>query len=190
MNKKYVLTEEQIEYIKANWGIETIHTMKKKFGCSWYIIGTKATELGLVMPKKNEWSIEEVEELKRLSTKYHYEQIAVIMNKSVNAIYLKARRLKIELIQDRKAWTTEQMEYLAENWGTKTIETISKNMKRSIFSLKVKAIRMNLGSMISNNYNEILLTDLREIFGVSYDRISNTWVRAGLKIKNVRITKN
>ena len=33
--KRFEFTKEQEQYILDNWGIESPHSMKKKFGCSW-----------------------------------------------------------------------------------------------------------------------------------------------------------
>ena len=82
------------------------------------------------------------------------------MNKTEKAVYLKARKLGITLIQDRKEWTKEEEKTLAELWGTKSIEKIAKKMKRYVFSLKVKAGRMGLGPMIQNNYEFITVSDM------------------------------
>lgn len=45
--KKYIFTEEQINYIVENWGKESAHSMKKKFGCSWYAVCRVAEANGL-----------------------------------------------------------------------------------------------------------------------------------------------
>lgn len=74
---------------------------------SWYAVCKVADEHGLEIPTSNEWTNEEIETLKLLSDKYHYSEIAKIMNKTENAIYIKARRLGITLIQVRRKWTEE-----------------------------------------------------------------------------------
>ena len=70
--QKYEFTQEQIDYIINNWGVETAHSMKKKFGCSWYAVCSIAKEHGLEMPESNAWNEEDIELLKSLSNKYHY----------------------------------------------------------------------------------------------------------------------
>ena len=188
--KKHEFKEEDIKYIIENWKKQSPHSMKKKFNCSWYAVCSVAKEHNLELPTSNEWTEEEVKQLKQLSEIYHYTTIAKIMNKTENAIYLKARRLKITLIQDRREWTKEEEEELRELWGYQTIETIAKKLKRTIFSLKVKAIRMNLGSMIDNNYELLTISDISELLNVSRDRISTTWVDLGLKLKKKSLTEN
>ena len=188
--KSYEFTDEQIQYIISNWGKESPHCMKKKFGCSWYAVCKIAEEHGLEIPKSNEWTEEEIETLKWLATKHHYSEIAKIMKKTENAVYLKARKLGIPLIQDRRKWTKEEEILLADLWGTVSIETIAKNMKRTVFSLKVKAVRMGLGPMIKHNYELITVSDMSDLLHVSRDRITTTWVDLGLKLKKKRLTTN
>ena len=106
--KKYEFTEEQVKYILENWGKESAHSMKKKFGCTWYAVCKVAESHGLQVPTSNVWTEEQIIILKELSDKYHYTEIARIMDKTENAIYIKARRLGITLIQDRRRWTPEE----------------------------------------------------------------------------------
>ena len=181
--KKFVFTDEQINYIIQNWGLESPHSMKKKFGCSWYAVCKVAEEYGLELPKSKDWTKEEIDLLKELSSKFHYKEIAKMMDKSENAIYLKSRKLGITLIQDRRKWTEEEEELLSELWGSKTIDFIAQKLNRSVFSLKVKAVRMKLGPMIENRYDVLTIPDITDILGVTRDRIVNTWSKYGLNLK-------
>ena len=186
--KKYEFTEEQIKYIIDNWGKESPHSMKKKFGCTWYAVCKVAESHGLEIPTSNAWTEEEIKVLKELSDKYHYTEIAKIMGKTENAIYLKARRLGITLIQDRRKWTVEEETLLSDLWGVKSIEYIAKKMKRTIFSIKVKAVRMGLGPMIRNNYDVITVSDMVDLLNVTRDRITDRWVKLELKLKKIKLT--
>ena len=164
--------------------------MKKKFNCSWYAVCKVAENHGLEIPTSNEWTNEEIETLKLLSDKYHYSEIANIMNKTENAIYMKARRLGITLIQDRRTWTEEEETLLSDLWETKSIETVATTMKRTVFSLKVKAVRMGLGPMIRNNYDLITVSDMCDLLGVTRDRITTTWINLDLNLKKKKLTNN
>ena len=186
--KKYEFTEEQIKYILDNWGKESPHSMKNKFGCTWYAVCKVAESHGLEIPKSNAWTEEEIKALKELADKYHYTEIAKIMGKTENAIYLKARKLGITLIQDRRKWTVEEETLLSDLWGVKSIEYIAKKMKRTVFSIKVKAVRMELGPMIRNNYDVITISDMVDLLNVTRDRIIDSWVKLGLKLKKAKLT--
>lgn len=186
----YEFTLEEVQYIIDNWGKESPYSMKNKFGCTWYAVCKVAEKYGLPIPTSNEWTPEEIETLKKLSNELHYSEIAKIMNKTENAIYLKARRLGITLIQDRRKWTKEEEILLSDLWGTNSIETIAKTMKRTVFSLKVKAIRMGLGPMVRNNYALITVSDICDLLNVTRDRITTTWVNLGLNLKKKKLTNN
>lgn len=188
--KKREFTQDEINYIVNNWGKESPNSMKKKFNCSWYAVCKVAEKYGLEIPTSNEWTDEEIKTLKTLSDKYHYSEIAKIMNKTENAIYLKARKLGITLIQDRRTWTIEEETLLSDLWGTKSIETIAKTMKRTVFSLKVKAVRMGLGPMVRNNYDLITVSDMCDLLNIKRDRITSTWVDLGLKLKKKKLTNS
>lgn len=136
------------------------------------------------------WSTDEIETLKKLSEKYHISEIAQIMDKTENAIYLKSKRLGITLIQDRRKWTEEEKIILEELWGYQSIESIAKKLKRTPMSLKEQAIKMNLGAMIKNNGEFLTISDINELLNVSRDRITITWVKLGLNLKKKRLTKN
>lgn len=187
--RKRIFSEEEVKYIIENWGKESPYSMKKKFGCTWYAVCKVAEANGLELPKSNEWTEKEIELLKELSEQYHYADIADMMGKTENAIYLKARRLGITLIQDRRKWTEEEEIELQDLWGTKSIEFIAKKLKRTVFSIKVKATRMGIGPMIKNNYELLTISDICESLQVSRDRIMNTWVKLGLKLKKKKLTE-
>ncbi|MBE6160460.1 MAG: hypothetical protein E7157_05400 [Lactobacillales bacterium] len=187
MGNKKIFTNEEKQYIIDNWEKETIHSMKKKFNCTWYAVAKVAEENNLPLPTSNEWTEDEINLLKELSETLHYKEIAKAMNKTENAIYLKARRLNITLIQDRRKWTEEEEEQFSELWGNVSVDNICKKLKRTYFSLKVKAIRMNLGPMMENNYEKLTVSDICDALNVSRDRIT-TWRKYGLKLKPKKLT--
>lgn len=183
-------SKEDIQYIVDNWGKESPYSMKKKFNCTWYAVCKVAREHGLEIPTSNEWTEEEIQKLKVLSEKYDKAKIAKLMGKSENAIYLKAKRLNITLIQSRRKWKKEEEEILKELWGAVSIEYLAKKLKRTVFSLKVKAIKMGIGPMINNNLEVLTVNDISDILDVSRDRITITWVKLGLNLKKLKLTKN
>ncbi len=58
-------------------------------------------------------------------------------------------------------WTAEETEYLEENWGTKSIPTIAKNLNRTIGAVRLRASRLGLGAVLmSGDYvtlNQLLI---------------------------------
>ena len=49
-----------------------------------------------------------------------------------------------------RKWTPEQVEYLQENWGKKSIPALAKSLERSEYAIKVKANRLHLGSLLDS----------------------------------------
>lgn len=97
-NDRYQFTEEQIQYIKQNWGKESAGSIAKKFGCSWYILVKVAEQLGLSRPPtKNDrlWSKEEEQMLKEMWGYAPIERIAKKLNRSLTAISVRADRLNL-----------------------------------------------------------------------------------------------
>ena len=188
--QRFEFSSEQEKYIVDNWGIESVHSMKKRFGCSWDAICRVAKEHGLEIPTSNAWSEEEVELLKKLAPEMDYQDIAVIMGRTYNAIMLKAKKLGIQVKINNRRWTKDEEQLFKDLWGNVSIEYLAKKMNRSIYALKVKAIRMGLGSMISNNYDIILVSDLVDLLKVTKDRIVQTWPKHVLNLQQKRLTKN
>ncbi len=138
----------------------------------------------------NEWTLEEIEKLKKMAKTKHYTVIAEKLGKSDIAVYQKARRLGITLIQDRRAWTKEEENVLKEKWGTCTIEKLARDMRRTPESLKIKASKMNLGAMILNNTEIIVIPEICKIFSISEYMARVAWPQKGLKIIEVSISEN
>ncbi len=185
--EKFKFTQEQKNYIVTNWGKESAHSMKKKFGCSWYAICNVAKEHNLDMPESEKWTEDEINKLIKMSDKMHYEKIADNLGKTNNAVYLKAKRLGITLIQDKRKWTEEEINYLKERWGNNSINYIATKVKHSVNAVKIKAYRLGLGPAIDNT-DLLLVSDIIEMLGVSKDRIYNTWINLGLKLQKHKIS--
>ena len=187
--KKHIFTEEQIKYIIDNWNKESIHSMKKRFNCSWYAIASVGKEHNLELPSANTWTNEEINILKEYAKKYTVKTIAKKMNRSEKSILIKCNRLDIKLLKHKRSWTQEDEKELIELWGYFPIEKISKILNRSIYSIKVKAVRLGLGSMIRNNTEILTIYDIVDILKVSRDRIM-TWSKRGLKLKKKELSNN
>lgn len=187
---KHIFSKEEEKYILDNWGKISIHAMKNNIGCTWNAVYVFAKDNNLNLPKSNAWSDDDVEKLIEYAEKYDFKKIAKKLDRTENAVYLKAKRLGISLIQTRKVWTLEEEKYLKDNWGTVTIETLSSKMHRSIFSLKVRAVRLGLGSMICSNQEDLSINDVVNTLGVTRDVVVKNWGKKGLNIKHKEITKN
>ncbi len=180
-------TDEQKQYIKENWQNKSTNALAKEIGCTRETLKKVANSLNLEEHPSNIWQEEEIEQLKVLiNEKKPVSEIANELNRTVNAIYQKAEKLGIPL---NDIWTEEEQELLKEMWGNIKIETISKKLNRNTKAIKHQAVLMNLGSMITNNYNHLTLTDLCEIFKISRDTIKSTWIPRGLVVRKKSLSK-
>lgn len=187
--KKFIFTKEQEQFLIDNWHKYTIHHFKKIFKCSWYAVDKKAKELNLVMKIEKGWTSEEEEQLARLSTKYHYQEIANKLGRSKDAIYLKARKMGLSLIQDRRKWTKYDEKELRQKWGKKPIEQIAREMGRSVNSLRVKGIRMKLGALIEADLDIIRISEIEEYVGISRDAIMRFYQKGMINLEIKMISK-
>ncbi len=180
-------TEEQKEYIRKNWQKKSIKALAKEIGCARDTLKKVADSMNLEEHYSNIWQEEEIEQLKALiKAKKSVSEIASELNRTTNAIYQKAEKLEVPL---NEIWTEEEKEHLKEMWGNIKIETISKKLDRTVDAIKHQAVLMKLGSMISNNYDNVTLTNLCEIFKISRSTIKSTWISRGLEVKKIYLSK-
>lgn len=59
-------------------------------------------------------------------------------------------------------WKQKEIQYLQENWGTKSITSISKHLSRSVTAIRLKAQRLQLGTFLQSGdyvtFNELYKT--------------------------------
>lgn len=102
-----------------------------------------------------------------------------------------ARRGKLGLCHRKgyrgKDWTLEELDYIAEVWGEKTIPEIARHLGRSINAVKVKTNRLGYrgqkwsGEMMSAR-------KVSELLGVDVHAVCDYWIpKCGLKGKSKRI---
>ena len=63
-------------------------------------------------------------------------------------------------------WTKEDDEYLREYWGVKSIQTLSKNLNRSINAINVRKVRLGLGPFLDNGEYITYSQLLQAIYGI------------------------
>ena len=133
------------------------------------------------------WTDEMVEKLIELAPKYHYKEVAKMINVSESAIKNKAGRLGIKLITSHVLWTNEDKKYLKEIWGKIKIESIAKHLNKTVDACLAMADHMKLGPMIDGDKEILRLKDICEILNMPYNTIRG-WVDQGLKCEIRYIT--
>ena len=102
-----------------------------------------------------------------------------------------ARRTKLGLCHRKghrgKDWSQEELDYICEVWGEKTIPQIARHLGRSIDAVKVKTVRLGYtsqkwcGSMMSAR-------KVSELLGVDVHAVCDYWIpKCGLKGKKKRL---
>ena len=71
-----------------------------------------------------------------------------------------------------KFWSAEEVEYLEENWGIKSIPNIAKNINRTVAAVKAKAIKLELGEY---NNSGIYITFNQLVKALGYNQ-SYSWI--------------
>lgn len=89
-----------------------------------------------------------------------------------------------------KRWTEEEVTYLRDNWGMKSIKTISRVLNRSEKAISMKRHNLNLGAFLENG-DYITFNQLLKIVGYSTNtNIKNSWIRRGLPLMNKKVNNN
>lgn len=187
MGNKNGLTEEQLEYIKNNYPAKTIHTIKNDIDKPWLTVKNALESMGIDVNIEPAWPDEEIELLRKLANTDKIEDIAKKLNKTNNAVYLKAKRLGIVLAKSPRTWAKEDKQYLKENWGQISTDTIAKKLKRKHTAIMQQAHKMKLGSLYKITDN-ISLSDFCAYTGISRDRITRTLINQGFPLETQRLT--
>ena len=73
-----------------------------------------------------------------------------------------------------RRWTAEDVAFLEDNWGSKSIKAIAKSQKRSIDAIKLKARKLGLGDA-SHHFDGITVSQLSQVIQTNYSLILN-WI--------------
>lgn len=84
-------------------------------------------------------------------------------------------------------WSKEELDYIREVWGQKTIPEIAKKLGRSINAVKIKTTRM--GYTGQKWYGEMMSArKVSELLGVDVHAVCDYWIpKCGLKAKSKRL---
>ncbi len=116
------------------------------------------------------WTDKEIEELKKLINEgMKICDIAKQLGKSYESVNCKMRRMGIKS-QVNRVWTEEDIDFLSENWGLKSLKTIATKLNRTQIAVKYQAQKLGLGNARDNSLN-VKLVDFIANTGLSKDRI-------------------
>ena len=181
-------TQEEIDYLREHWDLP-ISDICDKLGRHAQVIHQKAAKLGLPNKRKNLWTPEQDQFLREHWQEMSDEEMAEAVGHPASSIH--SRRCRLGLIERKgyrgKDWSKEELDYIREVWGEKTIPEIARKLGRSIDAVKVKAFRM--GFTGQKWYGEMMSArKVGELLGVDGHTVCDYWIpKCGLKGKPKRL---
>lgn len=139
--------------------------------------------------KVNTWTQEQDDFLRSNWKTMSDEDMAASVGHPISST--KARRCKLGLYESKgcrgKDWSQEELDYIREVWGQKTIPEIARKLGRSINAVKIKTQRM--GYTGQKWYGEMMSArKVSELLGVDVHAVCDYWIpKCGLKGKSKRL---
>ena len=133
------------------------------------------------------WSKSDVEKLKQFVLEGKSKEfLAEYFNRTEVAIEVKVNRLGLQLIRKNRNWLSSDLESFKNDWidATVSVPMMIKKYKRSWYSLRKKALLLELGARPYDDEYVTILDTCNEM-NVSRDRVYN-WIDLGLKFKKGR----
>ena len=132
-----------MQYLRNNYQTMTAEQIASHLGRTRAAVAGKVEKLGLKKdlrcPSGEKWTPEQDQYIRDHWLELSDEEIATAVGHPVPSTH--ARRLKLNL--KRRAgckgpdWTQEELDYIREVWGDKTVPQIAKHLGRSITAVKV-----------------------------------------------------
>lgn len=159
---KKVYTDEELQYIKDNWGIVTINDMARNLGVSRIMIQTQADKMHLPKLGHNpyrKWTDNKLAKLKKLSNEKSITELAKYFKTTNAAIITVAHENGIKLNDDKIHWTEEDNEVLRELAKTLDLLEIAHKMNRSTSAVRLQAVRQNIKLLPNKKIVESVWTE-------------------------------
>ena len=109
MNKNHRWTDEERSIVTRDYDgtNKTSQRIADNLGVTLYAVKGQAAKLGIMQQKSPDWTEKELEKLAELIHQYSITQVAKRLNRSANAVKIKATRLKLGL-RSRDGWFTKR----------------------------------------------------------------------------------
>lgn len=88
-----------------------------------------------------------------------------------------------------KPWTPEETEYLQENWGNVSMDSMSIHLKRTKAAIQLRASKLGLGPFLDNGYKYVTKNALFVALGHNSNGYKNiSWIQnRGLQIHRIKV---
>lgn len=138
---------------------------------------------------RNLWTFEQDNYLREHWQEQSDEELAFAVGHTISATRARRGKLGLRHRESSKGanWSQEELDYLAEMWGEKTVPEIARHLGRSIDAVKVKSTR--LGYTGQKWYGEMMSArKVSELLGVDVHTVCDYWIpKCGLKGKPKRL---
>lgn len=160
LTRKY--TNEELEFIKNNWGIIPVSSMARKLKVSRAMVQRQADLMNLPRLGNNpyrKWTDESIEKLRKLSKSKTITQLAKYFKTTNDAITTVASNNCIDLIDEKVHWTDEDNLLLREYAKTMTLAEIALKMNRGTSAIRLQAKRQGITIKKDKKYEESVWTE-------------------------------
>lgn len=113
-------------------------------------------------------------------------EIATALKRSPSSVRVKAQRLGLKKRESRH-WTQEELDYLEDQWGAFTYESIAKKLNRTPEAVRVKAIHLGYPSY-QLSQDGITLIELSQALKVDYNKIQRWVANLSLPTYSIKIS--
>lgn len=177
-----IWTTNEDEYLKNNWGKDSIANIALKLGRSKQSINKRATKHELMLTKEQlekttgiiRWTKDMEEYLIENYGKIPSETLAKTLGvKDGNTVRKKASTLGI--CKQLHTWNEKDLEYLKDSWGDTCIKTIAQTIGTTEESVRQKGYLLGLRNQLHETGNFITMRHVSEITGVGL-RTVYSWV--------------
>lgn len=171
----------------------TVDQIVKELGIGDQAVQRMAKKLGVDLMKPNNgtgkpWTGEDETLLAELAHDHTSIEIANIMDRTDDAIRIRANKLGIKLKNVRRQWTTEEENELASMWGRYSIDEIAEILGRTVSSISNRSFLLKLGSVQNSNYEGLTIQEICDLFGISRSIAGITWPSIGLITEQRKIS--
>lgn len=160
LNRKF--SDEEIEYIKINWGIIPVTEMARTLKVSRIMIQRQADVIGMQKLGNNpyrKWTDDEVEKLRKLAKKKTITELAKYFKTTNEAIQTIASRNRVNLIDEKVHWTDKDNLLLQEYAKTMDLSEIADKMNRTTSAIRLQASRQGITILQNKKHKDSIWTD-------------------------------
>lgn len=170
-------------YVQSHHKEETIGAMARAAGVSWEKVDRIARDMGLkAVPRSIPWTDADAYRLKSMAAAgADLETIASALDRTENAVRIRAARLGIMIYQEGRVWSVEELDTLRREWGYINVSTIAKHVHRSVDAVCQQAHKMRLGPVYGLS-EDLALSGFCKATGISRDRVRQLALKYGFPL--------